>query len=64
MYAHAIPANDRKAAAIMGGLTGTIARRKAGVISVEEYEARTKRRKKHVAERKARTHGRMERSTS
>lgn len=26
MYAHAIPANDREAAAIMGGLTGTAAR--------------------------------------
>ena len=64
MYAHAIPANDREAAAIMGGLTGTAARKEAGIISIEEYEARIKRRKKRVAERKARTHGRRERAAS
>ena len=34
----------------MGGLTGTAARKEAGIISIEEYEARTKRRKKRVAE--------------
>ena len=58
MYAHAIPANDREAAAIMGDLTGVTGKLDAEVVSIEEYEAGTRRRKKRVAERKTRTHGR------
>lgn len=59
MYAHAIPANDHEAAQVMGKLTDTGAESKVkvGLISIEQYEARTRRRKQR---KQSRTAGRRE----